>query len=67
MASKVLPPIDFAVEAQYEPHSERVEVKINKCKHKDVTYVNAREIRCQCGSAWGGANISELYNLFKKQ
>ena len=66
MATK-LPPLDFKDEEPYKLFSEKVEVKVIKCNHKPVSYVNSREIRCQCGASWGGANISELYNLFKNQ
>lgn len=63
-----LPPLDFKDEAEYKPFQEKIEVKTNICKHKDVVYVNSREIRCKlCSAGWTGANISELYNLFKNQ
>lgn len=62
-----LPPLDFKDEAEYRPFQEKIEVKTNICKHKQVSYVNAHSIRCQCGAGWDGANISELYNLFKNQ
>lgn len=67
MTSK-LPPLDFKEEEAYKPFSEKVEVKVNRCKHKDVVYVNAVEIRCKsCSAGWSGANISELFNLFRNQ
>ena len=66
MTSK-LPPLDFKDEEQYKPFQEKIEVKVNICKHKNVKYVNSHEIRCQCGASWSGANISELFNLLINQ
>lgn len=47
---------------KYDAVSETREVFGNKCKHKDIKYLNG-ELRCKCGAAWSGPRLDELYKL----
>jgi hypothetical protein len=39
-----------------------------KCFHNRVTYNDQKkEVRCECGSAWGGQNVYQLYILLRQQ
>lgn len=65
MKSK-LKPIDFNEDIKrYDAKQEARDVKMPKCRHKELTYDATRaEARCKCGAAWTGIRLQELHDLF---
>lgn len=66
MASK-LPPIDFSEDVEkYEAKTFTQTLNFTKCKHKQIKYENG-ELRCDCGVAYSGSRLDELYRLLIQQ
>ena len=55
-----------AFDGEKESHEIPRDVDLPKCKHKNVIMKN-NEIRCQCGAAWSGHRIDELYKTLISQ
>jgi hypothetical protein len=58
-----LPPLPNEV---FDGEKFSVELKENKCPHKDIKLID-NVIRCKCGAAWSGPQIGRLYEALKKQ
>ena len=51
---------------KYKALSETKDLDTTRCDHMGkVSYING-ELRCKCGASWSGANLSALYDFFKK-
>ena len=62
-----LTPLDLKEEVEkFEAFSEKKEIKFDRCKHKDVKYVDGK-IVCPCGAAWAGPRLQELFDLLTKK
>lgn len=58
-----LPPLP---EEAFDGEKEKIELKFNKCSHKQIKIVN-NELHCDCGAGYTGPNIEHLYTLFTSQ
>jgi len=58
-----LPPLEDSV---FDGEKYQVELKNEKCPHKDVKLVN-NVIICKCGANWSGPGINKLWQAFQKR
>jgi len=52
---------------RFDTYQETKDVSQGKCSHMGKVKIVNGELRCECGSAWSGAQINVLFDYFDKK